>query len=348
MIKKKAAIVCFTPNGRELSEKIQDCLKDQLFEVMWEAETFYRPIPFSVWTKEHFQKLDALLFIGAMGIAVRGIAPCLKDKRTDPAVLVLDEKGTFVISVLSGHLGGANDLAGQLAGMLGATPVITTASDVNGKLAIDVFAKNNSLEISSMKQAKLCAAQIVSGNPVSFSCDGAVYGNIPPELSARPSDAKFHVAVSPYRQKNAGNFLHLIPKAFVVGIGCKRGTGAEQIEERLEEELQKKNIDPRSILATATIDLKKDEEGLSEFFRQKKIPLYFYSAEELLKVEGNFTPSQFVAQVTGVENVCERAAFLTAKEHGMESLERCMVLPKSGKNGVTIAIMRIDWRICFE
>lgn len=348
MTKKKAAIVCFTPNGRQLSEKILSCLKNNVWELGWEAESFYRPIPFGGWMKEHFQELDVLIFIGAMGIAVRGMAPYLKDKRTDPAVVVLDEKGTFVISVLSGHLGGANEFAGQLSKMLGATPVITTASDVNGKLAIDVFAKKNRLEISSMKQAKLCAAKIVSGSPVSFFCEGNVHGKIPPELSAKGSDAEFQVVVSPYRQEHRENFLHLIPKSFVLGIGCKRGTTAEQIADRVEEELRKKNIDSRSVLAAASIDLKKDEEGLLAFSHQKKIPLCFYSAEELLEAEGKFTPSEFVAQITGVENVCERAGFLLAKKQGMEALEQCMVLPKSGKNGVTIAIMRIDWSICFE
>lgn len=348
MIKKKAAIVCFTPNGRQLSETVENCLKNEKWEFEWEADTFYRPIPFGGWMKEHFQKLDVLIFIGAMGIAVRGMAPYLRDKKTDPAVVVLDEKGAFVISVLSGHLGGANEFAGQLSKMLGAAPVITTASDVNGKIAIDVFAKKNGLVITSMKQAKLCAARIVAGSPVSFSCEGIIHGEIPPELRAKRQEAEFHVEVSPYRQEQRENLLHLVPKAFVLGIGCKRGTCASQIAGRVEEELQKMDIDLRSVLSMASIDLKKDEEGLLEFARQKEIPLYFYSTEELSKAEGSFTPSKFVAQTTGVENVCERAGFLLAKKQGMKSLEQCMVLPKSGKNGVTVAIMKIDWSICFE
>lgn len=348
MNKKKLSIVCFTPKGRQLGEKIENCLKNTDSFSEWETKIFYRPIPLGEWMKEHFRQMDALVFIGAMGIIVRGMAPYLKSKLTDPAVVVLDEKGKFVISVLSGHLGGANELTSRLAGLLGAVPVITTASDVSGKLAIDVFAVKNRLIISSMKQAKLCASKIVSEQPVCFTCEGQVYGQLPPELSAAPKEAQFWVNVSPYRQQPKENVLQLIPRAFVAGIGCKRKTPAKLIQSRVEEELAKKNIDLRSILAFGTIDLKKDEEGLLEFSRINKIPLYFYSAGELSGAEGDFTPSEFVTKTTGVDNVCERAAFLLAKKEGMQSLDQCRVLGKSAKDGVTVSIMKIDWSVCFE
>ncbi|MGN0335557.1 MAG: cobalt-precorrin 5A hydrolase [Lachnospiraceae bacterium] len=348
MAKKKAAIVCFTPGGSRLAGKIQDCLEHGGRETEWETESFFRPIPFGEWMQEHFRNLDALIFIGAMGIAVRGMAPFLKSKLTDPAVVVLDEKGQFVISVLSGHLGGANELAKHLAELLDAVPVITTASDVSGKVAIDVFAQKNGLEISSMECAKECAACIVTGQPVSFSCEGDILGKIPAELSAKPEEAGFRVIVSPDRLKPAEHMLQLIPKAYVLGIGCKRGISSKQLEARVEEELLKNNIDPRSILAAASIDLKKDEEGLLDFFGKLRIPLYFYSAEELSALEGNYTSSEFVAKTTGVDNVCERAGFLLARQQGMRSLEQCRVLPKSAKDGVTVSIMKIDWSVCFE
>lgn len=348
MDKKKMAIVCFTPKGRQLGEKLQDFLNIKASLSEWDAQLFYRPIPLREWMEEHFGQLDALVFIGAMGIIVRGMAPYLKSKLTDPAVVVLDEKGKFVISVLSGHLGGANELTERLAELLGAAPVITTASDVGGKLAIDVFAVKNGLTISSMKQAKVCASKIVSEQPVCFTCEGRVQGKVPPELLAAPEEARFWVKVSPYRQQPEENVLQLIPRAFVMGIGCKRGTPAKLIEARVEEEISKKNIDLRSIQAFATIDLKKDEEGLLEFLRNNKIPLYFYSAKELSAVEGDFTPSEFVAKTTGVDNVCERAAFLLAQKEGMQSLKQCRVLGKSAKDGVTVSIMKIDWSVCFE
>lgn len=345
---KQMAIVCFTLQGKQLAEKISEKLSEPFLEDYWNTEIVYKPKPFREWMKEHFQSLDALMFIGAMGIIVRDMAPYLKDKLTDPAVVVLDEKGQFVISVLSGHLGGANALTRDLAGLLDAIPVVTTSSDVNGKIAIDVFAQKNHLVIASMKQAKLCASNIVEGKPVSFSCDGDIRGEIPQEISAAEEDADFHVTVTPFIQPLAKNVLHLLPKAFVIGIGCKKDTPEEVIEARIREELEKKKIDLRSIEGIASIDLKRKEAGLLDFAETKKIPLHFYSSEELALLEGNFTSSDFVAQITGVENVCERAGFLLAKKYGMKNLEDCMVLPKSGKNGVTVSIMKIDWSVRFE
>lgn len=348
MYEKCLAIVCFTPQGKELAEKILEITKEPFLDSFWNAEIIYRPIPFKEWIKEHFSSLDALIFIGAMGIIVRDMAACLKSKLTDPAVVVLDEKGQFVISVLSGHLGGANAMTNELARLLDAIPVVTTSSDVNGKIAIDVFAKRNNLVISSMKQAKICASKIISGDKVSFSCDTDIQGKIPLELSADRQDAKFHVTVTPHTQFPANDILHLLPKAFVIGVGCKKNTPAEVIEARIKEELEKKKIDLRSIKGLASIDIKSKEQGLLEFAEKKKIPIYFYSTEELSVLKGDFTPSEFVSQITGIENVCERAAFMLAKSEGMKNLEECVVLPKSGKNGVTVSIMKLDWSVCFE
>lgn len=348
MTEKRMAIVCFTPQGKLLAEKIHEKLKMLFLDIRWNAALIYRPVPFNQWMKEHFSSLDALVFIGAMGIVVRDMAPYLKSKLTDPAVVVLDEKGQYAISVLSGHFGGANALTKGLAELLDAIPVVTTSSDVNGKIAIDVFAQKNDLVISSMKKAKICASKIVSGEPVSFSCDSKVMGKIPPELSFNKKNAKFHVIVNPYIQNPDDEILHLIPKAFVAGIGCKKGTTAEVIEVRVKEELAIKNIDFRSIKGIGSIDIKSEEPGLLEFAQKKKIPLHFYSAEELAALEGDFTSSKIVSQITGVENVCERAAFMLAKSEDEKTLKECMVIPKSGKDGVTVSIMKIDWSVSFE
>ena len=376
MKEKKMAIVCFTPQGQVLAEEIQNVWKSPVLDAEWNIEFIFKPVPFRGWMQEHFQELDALVFIGAMGIVVRDMAPCLKSKLTDPAVVVLDEKGQFVISVLSGHIGGGNALTLELAKRLGSIPVVTTSSDVNGKIAIDVFAQKNNLFITSMKQAKLCASEIVSGKPVSFYCDGNVYGKVPDELGRQnmackgdnaerdtenakevsgPSEKKedgvrtpFRVVVSPKIQQSADDMLHLIPKAYVLGVGCKKGTSTEQIEARICEELKALDIDIRSVKGIASIDIKQEEEGLLTFGKKRRIPISFYSAGELAKLEGDFTPSDFVSSITGVENVCERAGYMLAKEYGSPSLKDCMILPKSGKDGVTVSIMKIDWSVRFE
>lgn len=387
MIKKKMAIVCFTPQGKEVASKIMEELPDPFLDSSWDVEFVFKPVPFKQWMKEHFQQLDALLFIGAIGIVVRDMAPCLKSKLTDPAVVVMDEKAQYVISVLSGHLGGANRLSHELAHLLGAIPVITTSSDVNGKIAIDVFAKDNNLRITSMKQAKLCASEIVSGYPVEFCCQGRILGKIPPELTlcekliyneadaeekmpkkqsstgqegriSKEEETPFQVVVSPYKRSIQKKELHLIPKAFVLGIGCKKGTREDVIEKRVREVLETNNIDLRSVEAIASIDLKQEEEGLLSFGNKQKIPLFFYSGETLAALPGTFTESSFVKSVTGVENVCERAAFqyilekqdsLFEEEKGKEqgTIEDCMVIPKSGKDGVTVAVLKKDWSVRF-
>ncbi|MBQ8663062.1 MAG: cobalt-precorrin 5A hydrolase [Eubacterium sp.] len=375
MNKKKMAIVCFTPQGQVLAEKVQAVWSSPVLEADWSIEFVYKPVPFRDWMLEHFQELDALVFIGAMGIVVRDMAPCLKSKLTDPAVVVLDEKGQFVISVLSGHIGGGNALTLELAKRVGATPVVTTSSDVNGKIAIDVFAQKNHLFITSMKQAKLCASDIVSGYPVSFFCDGTVIGTVPRELGGKslelnlqeadvdtytdvedeiyqkdPKERKktSRIVVSPKTQQPSDGLLHLIPQAYVLGVGCKKGTSKAQLEARIKEELDKLGIDIRSIKGMASIDIKQEEAGLLDFAKKRRIPIAFYSAEELSKLEGDFTPSSFVSTVTGVENVCERAGFMLAKENGATALSDCLVLPKSGKDGVTVAIMKLDWSVRFD
>lgn len=348
MMTKNMAIVCFTPQGKELAKRLQRELPSPFLDAHWKIDFIYKPVPFKQWMKEHFSDLDAIVFIGAMGIVVRDMAPCLKSKLTDPAVVVMDEKGQFVISVLSGHIGGGNALTHELAHFMGAIPVITTSSDVNRKIAIDMFAKNNDLAITSMKQAKLCASEIVSGYPVSFSCEGEIRGNVPEEMSGNPAENVFHVAVSPHGMESYGKLLQLIPKAFVLGIGCKKNTPEKVIEARVKEELESKNIDIRSIKGIASIDLKKEEEGLLAFAKKKKIPMHFYSAKELSSLPGAFTPSAFVSSITGVENVCERAAYKLVLEGEDKKLEECMILPKSGREGVTIAIMKIDWSVSFE
>ena len=331
---KKMAILSFTAGGKSLGEKLSLLLSKAQEDVRWKIENVHRPIPLDTWMKEHFESVDALVFIGAMGIIVRGMAPYLRGKTLDPAVVVLDEKGQFAISVLSGHLGGANALTAEISNLLGAVPVITTASDVNQKIAIDVFAKKNYLVIDSMKQAKQCA--------------GNVFGKVPAELASKPEEASFQVHVTPRMRQKDASMLHLIPKAYVLGVGCKAGTPEHVIEQRIREELDALGIDLRSIDCMASIDLKRYETGLLDFSKKQEIPIRFFSAEKLLKLPGNFTSSEFVSQVTGVDNVCERSAFGLIYQNETMKPEDYMVLPKSGKDGVTIAIMKKDWSVSFE
>ncbi len=173
---RKVGIAGFTERGRSLGARIAETLQPG-----WEISLYEKNL--KQWCGQCFLEADAVIFVGACGIAVRTVAPFLKSKTADPAVLVIDEAGHFVISLLSGHIGGANEFAREIAEQIGAVPVITTASDINGKIAVDVFAKKNHLAIGSMKDAKDMAAAILQGDRVGVYCTGAIEGAAPPELT---------------------------------------------------------------------------------------------------------------------------------------------------------------------
>lgn len=344
----KLAIVSFTPNGQYQAERLFDTLQSQAKESFLLSVT-HKPENLKEWCRGHFETQDAILFIGALGIAVRTIAPFIQNKKTDPAVLVMDEKAKHMISVLSGHLGGGNELTIQLSSLMGAEPVITTASDVNGKIAIDVFAKKNQLYISDMQKAKRIAAMIVAEEPVSFQCDGNIEGQVPLELTADDEHAKGRVIVSACEEESDENSLLLVPQAFILGIGCKKGKTAQEIERAVLDVLNEKKLFIQAVGELASIDLKSEEKGLLDFAKKYDIKTYFYTAEELKRVPGTFEESSFVSKVTGVDNVCERAAVChTIRENEDADPKRDLIIHKVKKEGVTIALVQRKWGVTFE
>lgn len=324
----KIAGISFTRAGSEQLRKILGGLQNdgeeckgyiaERFLTGTEAPWIYaRDGSVGAWTADHFERADALIYVGAVGIAVRAIAPCLKDKMTDPAVLAVDEQGQFVISLLSGHVGGANRLTERIADMIGAQPVVTTASDVQGKTAIDEWAKERNLVISDRELAKEIAGAIVDGEKVGFFSDFPVEGGCPDGYENQ-IECKRNVWVTDHVNPTCTphlspvSTLRLIPRFVTLGIGCRRGTPLEAIRTAVTQTLRKENLDLRSVVQIASIDLKSEEEGLLAFAGEQNLPFVTYSAEELLGVEGDFTESAFVRQVTGVGNVCERSAILGA------------------------------------
>lgn len=350
----KLAIISFTERGsklnsqigRNLSQKGYDC---HCFGTPKYAEKYgleiYAP-SLKEWTGRMFDEMEGILFISATGIAVRSIAPFVADKTKDPAIVVMDEKGVFAISLMSGHLGGANDLAGILANITGAIPVITTATDVNGRFAVDVFAKKNGMYISDMKYAKAISADVLDEKKIGFYTDFPIVGQVPQELELWKSDEVFEgtngicVTIDEAKQYYKQTLM-LIPRILTIGVGCKKETSFEKIEQRILEELEKLSLSIHAVKQLASIDLKAEEKGILSFAEKYQIPFYTYSAEELSAVEGDFTESSFVASVTGVSNVCERSAIL-ASDGGT------LLLKKSGKDGVTVAIALEEYDISFE
>lgn len=350
----KLAIISFTERGSRLNAQIGqalslkgydcECYGIEKYADHYGLLTYHTSL--KEWCKEMFAQKDGILFISATGIAVRTIAPFVQDKTKDPAIVVMDEKGVFAISLMSGHLGGANELTGILANLTGAIPVITTATDVNGRFAVDVFAKKNSLSISDMKYAKAISADVLDEKAIGFYSDYPIIGAVPDEISLWKSDEVFEgvngICVTiDLKKQYYKQTLFLIPKILTVGVGCKKNTAAEVIERRILEEMDKLSFPVSAIRQLASIDLKAKEQGILSFAEKYKIPFYTYSAEELLETEGEFTESEFVASITGVSNVCERSA-VAASDGGR------LLLKKSGKDGVTVAIAVEEYELSFE
>ena len=291
------------------------------------------------WTAAQFAQSDALVFVGAVGIAVRAIAPHCRSKATDPAVVVLDECGRFAIPLLSGHLGGANDLARRLAKACGAVPVITTATDANGVFAVDEWAKHQHCLVAEPARIKKVSGALLAGRTVRFASGWPIQGTPPAgvEPAGDAAQASFALTITPTMTPNA---LHIIPRIAVLGIGCKRGTPADKLADAFAAFCAETKLAPQSIAAAASIDLKKDELGLAEFGQKQGWPVTFYTADELRAVPGQFAHSDFVQSITGVDNVCERAAVLTAGGP--------VWAHKWARDGVTFAValrpFTPDWR----
>ena len=293
----------------------------------------------SAWAQEGFAKADALIFCCAAGIAVRGIAPWVRSKQTDPAVIVVDETGRFAVSLLSGHIGGANELTEAIAQMIGAVPVITTATDRNGLFAVDVFATRNGLWIESMALAKEVSAALLAGEPVGFRSDYPVRGTVPPELT----DASARIGVCVTADAGKAPFektLRLVPRSVCVGLGCRRDKDAGALERFFLAQLAANRVPLRAVNCIASVDLKRDEPGLLALSEKYRIPFWTYSAAELNTLEGEFSGSEFVRSVTGVDCVSERAALLASD--GGE-----IVCRKTAGDGMTFALAEKKEEVCF-
>lgn len=296
---------------------------------------------------QEFERVDAIVFFAATGIAVRSIAPCLNHKSVDPAVLVMDETGAFCISLLSGHAGGANELTKKLADWSGAVPVITTATDREGKFSLDDYARKHELVVTDWKLAKELSVAVLEGERIGFfvekACDAfeeELLGGVPDTVSVYNTKQKTEthnqkgIQIS-HSQSFHGAFpvtLQLVPKRFVLGIGCRKNIAEERIARAVEQCLAEENIRKEAVCAVASIDLKKQEPGLLAYCQKEKIPFLTYSAEELAALEGEYSESSFVEQTTGVSNVCERSAVAASKGE--------LVCRKKIYDGVTVAIGR--------
>ena len=345
-----AIVFSFTRNGAKISLKLQKYLDSCGFATGIYTTRRYRDLDpalkeispsLQLMCKEAFSLCRLMVFIGATGIAIRSIAPYIRSKTKDPAVISVDEQGKFVIPLLSGHIGGANGLATGIAAFLKAVPVITTATDVNDLFAVDEWAARHNMSIYNMQSAKTFASYLVDCKKVGVKSEFPIRGTLPKGL-VLAEEGPVGMAIS--LRKTVQPFVETVvlrPRILHLGIGCRRGTPKDHIEELVIQELKKLKVTMSVVKGIASIDVKKDEEGLLAFADESAFPIRFYSAEELRAVEGDFTPSAFVEKTVGVDNVCERAAVLDSKGGKL-------VLRKTGRNGVTLAIAAEEYVVDFN
>lgn len=323
----KAALIAFTTRGEALGERLRQAL-----EAEGAACTLDRGgkggVPLAAWTAAHFGGCDALVFIGAAGIAVRAVAPHLKSKTTDPAVLCCDEGGRYIIPLVSGHIGGANGLAHRLAASCGGQAVITTATDGRGLFAVDTWAVGQGLRIVNPEKIKQVSARLLEGQEAALYSDWPIEGPLPQGLRMAAGEP-CHIRITDRVGPAAA--LVLAPPSLVLGVGCRKGTPQAAIEQAFAQALRAHGLLRQAVCRVASIDLKAREPGLLAFCRAQGLPLTTYTAEALRRVPGAFTPSAFVQQVTGVDNVCERAALAQGGR---------LCVPKQAGGGVTVALAR--------
>lgn len=328
----KISVISLTPNGGRLALSLAQRLTGEISLYCFEkypvkdGKSFLK---ISEAAKEAWECSDGIIFICACGIAVRAIAPLIRSKISDPAVVAADDRGKFAVSLLSGHIGGANRLAGQTAEILGAVPVITTATDSGGKFSPDMFAVENGLAITDMTMAKEIAAASVRGEKIGFE----------DLLSGRSANMNAEYGVCISCNKSVRPFEHtlvLLPKNIVIGAGCRKNISPEILEKHILSCIGSEEIDVERICALATIDIKRDEPAMRAFAKKYNIPLRSFSAEELSCAKGNFTSSDFVKEKTGTDNVCERSAVLCGGN---------ILCPKKKGDGVTCALAELPVNI---
>lgn len=356
---RKLSIISFTQKGKRLSESIKERLEKEREVCLYtkyriygmeetDTNVIYVETSVSDWAKGQMEEKNALLFLGACGIAVRATAPFLTDKLHDAPVLVMDEDGRHIIPLLSGHMGGANELAGLIAQKTGAAPVITTATDINRKFAVDLFAKRNGFSIQKKEGIAKISTKVLAGEEITMSIeplqrDIRLLSDLPAGIKLVPYPPSEPVDIIVSSEDTPFDVTMVLkPKEYILGVGCKRGKSAEELDRFIGKTLGRLSISKEQVYALSSIAQKGDEQGILTWCRREGVPFLTYSAEELQRVNGTFSVSSFVREQVGVDNVCERAALRACGKGGK------LIFPKSAENGMTIAVSRREWMVCFD
>ncbi len=330
----KIAIISVSDKGKELALMIKEHLDND--STVIRADMFHKNV--KKYLKIAFYEYDAIVAIMASGILIRSIAPYIESKTTDPAVLNIDDNGKFVISTLSGHLGGANKLTNKIAGLIGATPVITTSTDVNNKLGIDVLANDLYLSIDDTSEILFFNKAILEGKEITLSANGKkdYFANY---LKKNTFELNFsfdncdEIGEDEIKVSLDGHEIILKERKLVVGIGCRRGKECLKIYDGLKKSINDLSIDISRVNLLASAEIKKDEKGILELSEKLNVPVNFVELDKLKLFESrDIQKSEFVKSKFGIYGVCEPSALITA---GFDSK---LIYKKTSYDGVTIAI----------
>ena len=332
----KLAIISVSNKGQELAYELKEILDSD--STIIKCDLYHKDV------KNHFPILfyeyDAIIAIMASGILIRSIAPLVESKLSDPAVVNIDDNGKFVISTLSGHLGGANDLAIKISKLINATPVITTSTDVNKKIGIDVLARDLYLSIDKPEEILFFNKSILDGCEISLTVNPNKNFEYLFEYISN-NDNELNVSIYYSSKVNPDEILvsfdeHeliLKEKKIVVGIGCRRDKEYEKIHDGFMRTLNELEILPSRVNLLASAEIKKDEKGILELSEQMDIPVEFVEIDKLKMFESNdVSKSEFVYSKFGIYGVCEPSALIMA---GFESK---LIYKKTSYDGVTIAV----------
>lgn len=316
---RMTTIFFITKNGQGLASRLADGLADVEL-LRFDADAVRR----------RWLPGERLIFIMAAGIVIRTIAPLLVDKKTDPAVVVIDEAGQHVISLLSGHLGGANSLTREVAEILSITPVVTTASDVAGLPALDLWARDNNLFIENPGALPSVMKRLIDSRTLHVFTEHDV--PLPPAFLRTDERANADVVISLTGSSVTPGSILLRPRILSVGIGCNSGTSRQEIEAAVGSALGLAGLPLGAILNIATIDIKGKEPGLVDFCAHHDLPLVTYSADRLNQVP-NVGHSDAVFRATGAYAVAEPSAMLAAETEWL-------LIEKQKFPNVTVAVAR--------
>lgn len=311
--------IAFTEKGRKVIERLSNEYRNIGLE---EITSYDSSVSVEEFIRQGFDDRSCLIFVSAVGIAVRYISKYINDKLTDSPVIVIDDNAQFVIPIASGHVGGANKTAVTIAELLGAVPVITTSTDLNDVFSPDLYAVENNLKIQNRDGIKKVSAKAVEGKAVRLS------------IKSFPPKEPVDVLVSNVDDADAEYSLLLSPKPYILGIGTKKNKDINEAEEYILSILAEHKISVDEVYALCSIDRKEEEECLIHFSKKYRIPFITFDADLLIMADGEFAHSDYVQEKVGVGNVCERAAILGCRNNGE------IVIPKTAGDGITVAVAK--------